>query len=623
MALVTTQSKPFIQLVELQQKSVDALNKIKESVEQTAERKKADSQTLMLEQTRKLVLIQQESLKLTRKTVLDQAKQMTDLTKQMKNWKTVGDRLGDIKRGLVEAADPTNIKRKLMSAMNVGGMFDKKIADADYIKNQKVRGSTRSTKELKQDAKDMRASGRQALKVNEEIDRMRKTGMSDEDIKKTVKGKELFKQRDYNLDKWNQLNIGTGVLGSKKGATEKTAQPLIQLASDKGKITQSTTDVLADQQQARENQLESLKIAEKQSDLLQQIAANTATMAGKKSSSAGGAEDSGTSGASAGVGDFSKSLKGIGNALGGLGKGVGKAVGGAIGGIFQGIMEGIATGIKAFANIKVLAGVAVLGLLTGVIWGLSKALDNFSKIEWPTIGKAALVIGGLIAAAYAAGAGGLVIGIGVAALLGLAGAVWAIGEAVGIMGDGLERFVTALERLQQIDGDKLSSVGEGLKNLAGAFVSFGLGQAAEGLGNLVSRFLTIGTDSPVERLLKIGEAGPGVQQAATGLSGLSTAMKNFAKVDSDSMKAVREFPWEQATKFVAAGGAMTIKGTQVYAASKGNADEQAKVDASGKQSGGKTSVNTAISNNTTQQNIVKPKSRNDESSYSRYIMSRF
>ena len=54
MALVTTQSKPFVQLVDLQQKSLKTLLDIKDSVAQTANAKTSLVQSAQLDQLKKL-----------------------------------------------------------------------------------------------------------------------------------------------------------------------------------------------------------------------------------------------------------------------------------------------------------------------------------------------------------------------------------------------------------------------------------------------------------------------------------------------------------------------------------------------------------------------------------------
>lgn len=579
------------------------------------------SQLLALQIAKAQLDLQKESNLYLRKLNDGQAKQILKLEEGFKDWKTFSDKFKDTKRAISDAFNIDTIKKKLLGPFTMFKGAREKIEDIDYSKRQKELGTTRTTAELKEDAAKRREFRKEALKAEEELKRLRGLGMSDSDIKQTSKGAELYDTRNKNLADYNKYNIGIGVRPTTPAGNftgDQTSAGLVQLPSDKGAVPQSTTDVLAEQQVSKENQLESIRILNDQTDLLRQIAANTA---GKRdNSAAGGVEDNGDSGGM--VGDFSKSLKGIGSALGGIGKGVGLAVGGTIGGIFTGIMMGIADGIKAFGTIKVIKGVAVLGLLTAVVWGMSKALENFQDLEWETLGKAATVIAGLVGAGAAAGAIAPLLGIGALALGGLAASVWAIGEAMKVMGDGLESFTSGLERLSSIDGDALIGVAAGLKELAWAMAGFGAGQAIEGLGNLVSRFLSIGTDSPVEQLIKIGTVGSGVIDAAQGLDRLSETMSKFSKLDPDSMDAINQFPWDKATKFVAAGGSMQVAGAKVYNASKENADKQAVVDGQSNVPQ-QANVSAAVQNNTTNNQIVKLPARNQESSQAKYLSARY
>lgn len=547
--------------------------------------------------------LQKNQIDYLKKLLENSNKQIAQISSGNKDWKGFKDKFKDLKANLKESIDPDNIKKAILGPFKMFKVARDKIEDIDYMKRNKAMGFKGTKKELKEQAVESRKKKTELLRTEEQYQKMKKSGASDADIARA--NPEFVKKRTTLLKDYQESRI----------AKPKSA-PLAQLPSDKGKVPQSTTDVLAEQQTSKEQSSESLRLADRQTTLLEIIAKNTSLMFGGKGSSKEG--DGGQ-----GLGQFSKAMKGIGSSLGGLGKGIGLAIGMTIGGVFQGIMEGVANGIKAFASVKVMAGVVVLGLLTGVVWGVSKALENFAALEWETLGKAALVLTGLIAAGAAAGTLAPMLGLGALALAGLGGAVWVIGGAMEMMGAGLERLVTGLERLQEIDGEKLMGVGEGLKSLGLAFAAFGAGQAAAGLGTLIGNLLTIGQDSPVEQLVKIGAAGDGIDKAGKGLTTLSTAMKEFSKVDPAAMKSAKEFPWEQATRFAAAGGAMQVSGVKVYNASKGNMDEQAKVDGKAAARPVAAGATTNIQQNNNQTNVTKPPTRNPESSYNRYLMARF
>ena len=276
---------------------------------------------------------------------------------------------------------------------------------------------------------------------------------------------------------------------------------------------------------------------------------------------------------------------------------------------------------------EMIMGAAALGIMGGAIWVIGKALDTFSQLDWTTIGKAMVAITGLGVIAAIAGAAAPLLFVGAAAIGAIGIALLPFAAAMAIAGPAMDQFAAGMERLSKISGSDLTSLAAGMGALSLAMVAFGSAQAIAGLGNLVSRFLTLGADSPVEQLIKIGQNGPGVIQAAEGLEKVSQAMQGFGKISKDSMAAINDFPWIRATAFVAAGGSMSVQGATVQnaklaSASKDTEDKRAAGSAGG--SGGTNIVNApqtnVVNNNATY--TARSPVRNPESSVSRYIDSR-
>jgi phage-related protein len=182
----------------------------------------------------------------------------------------------------------------------------------------------------------------------------------------------------------------------------------------------------------------------------------------------------------------------------------------------------------------------------------------------------------------------------------------------------------SIDRLANIDGSNLMSVGAGLLAVAGGLAAFGAANVLAGVGNLVSGFLSAvsGQATPVEQLMMLADKSQGMNDTAAGISGIGDAMKKFADISPDTMQAVNDFPWVRATAFVAAGGAMAVQGAKVYNQSKNVEDEKAAVDGQKNQP---VAANTsmAVQNNNTTNTTVKPNVRNQESSQSRYLASRY
>ncbi len=609
-------------LTQTQQDIADQLQKLTDAsaVVQDNQGNGANQAQLLALQIQKAQLdVQKEQNAALKKLQEGQNKQIQQLVKSNKDWKTFGDKWKDFKKGISDALDPDTIKKKLLGPFSMFKGVRQKQEDIDFAKRMKAQGDTRSKKELYAASKQRREGAADVSRAQEKIDRLKAMGVSDEEIKQN--NPELLAAQKAGLKKYKDAGI-VQKPGVGKFTGDQPSVGLPQTASDKGAVSQSTTDLLADQQTKKENDLENLRLMNSQTSLLQQIADNTALMAGKKNSSAGGGEAAGaTQGNDSGIGKIGKSLQGVKNGVSGIGRGIGQA----IGGIFQGIMEGIAAGISAFGKGAVLKGVIVLGLITAVVWGMSKALEAFQDIEWDTIAKAGVVLAGLIGAGALAGAMAPMLGLGALALGGLGAALWVIGKGMNEMGDSLEKFTSGLERLASIDGTNLLTVAGGLTALGAAFAVFGAGQAAAGVGSFVGNLLTkvSGGKTPVEQIVDIGNAGAGVMQAAEGIGKLGEAMKVFGGLDKDSLKPLKQFPWEEATKFVAAGGSMSVSGAKVENASKANADQQAKVEGQASKGGGNVVNTTQVNQNSSTTNAIKPSVRNSESSYNKYIMSRF
>ena len=555
--------------------------------------------------------LQKESNKFLKDIKDKQDKQIEALQKGNKDWKGFGDKVKDIKRNMADAFDVNNIKKKLLGPFSMFKGARDKMEDLDYVKRMKALGSTKSNKDLRADAAEQRGHKESALRAQDDIDRLKRMGASDDQIANSKAGK----QRAASLNAYNQLNkVDTG--GGKSpsdaanpmgGNTQGTmAPPPLPDAANKMGGNPSQVNPAADAQAAHENQVEMLRQVSLQTDLLQAIVNNTASKS--DNSSAGGKEDKGGGDSGGGI------LGSIGAGLGALGSGM-KALGSGAGKGIQAFLRGLASGAAALANPVVLVGLTAFSL---AFMAIGKALQWAAPaIEAlaPVLMKVADVIGNVFMTAIQAipdvvGAiGDVIIGV-----------VGAISDAISGV---LDSVVSSVERLGAVSGDNLMAVGAGLVAVAGGLAAFGAGTALAGLGSLVGSLLTIGQSSPIEQLQRLADMGNSLNDAADGINAIGNAMQSFGNIDKKQMDAINEFPWLKATAFVAAGGAMSAGGAKVYNASKGNADESAKVDAANNKGGGTSISKNVVQQNNNQTNVGKPSLRNTESSYSKYLSARY
>ena len=238
-------------------------------------------------------------------------------------------------------------------------------------------------------------------------------------------------------------------------------------------------------------------------------------------------------------------------------------------------IEFIALGAAAIALLGIaLVPFAAAAAIAG--FAMKELADSFTTLSKIDLGSFLKIAAGLevigVAAALLGTMSPLIL-LGAVALGALGVALIPLAAALALAGPNMDTFADGLKKLTDIGGGNLMSVAAGIVAIGAAMAAFGAGQAAAGLGNLVSKFLTLGGDSPVDQLIKIGQAGDGIEKAAAGISNISAAMEGLSKLSKDSMDAINDFPWLRATAFAAVGGQMSAGGVSVGAVSKGAAPD--------------------------------------------------
>ncbi len=228
-----------------------------------------------------------------------------------------------------------------------------------------------------------------------------------------------------------------------------------------------------------------------------------------------------------------------------LGKGVGLAIASVLG--------GLAKGLLLLSNPKLLLGVAVLAGLGGAIFIAGKAFQQFSEINWRSvgIGLATLVGVGAVAAALSLAAPVFLIGAGVIAALGAALIPFAtaalifsraagplsaaIDTIIGSMGDFIvkigdtiskifDSITNSIQGLADVKGSELTDTANGLIALSGALVAYAAGGTLAGVADGIRRLF--GVDM-VTQLVRLGETGPALELAAHSLDRIGIAFKRI------------------------------------------------------------------------------------------------
>jgi len=589
--VVHVQSSDFKKLLEVQQLSLEHMQSIRTLFESGTVSKHEEEtlkvQKKQLEQQEELVEVNKVSAEELKRIKGEESEAVANIAQTIKTFDSIKDKfanfgksIGD-KVGSVRATGTTALK-----AINVGGVFDKKIASREFADQQKKLGSEKSYKELGQDFEERNKTAK-SIKSNEaELEKFKKdTGLNDKQIAGTKEGQRLLSKRESLSDAFAKTDLRANLVAKPQPA----------------EAVQQTNKEQNDAVNVSEEEMESARREEAQTNLLAKIEKNTSSMGGDKLKAAAPAGGEGGGGI---LGALGLGFKALGSGLASLGGGIGKGI--------KGILIGIAQGVKALANPQVLLG---LGAAVLAFMGIGKALEYaapFMEAFAPVLIKVADVIQNVFVAAIEKipeiirAVGDVVMGI-----------VGAISDA--IIGT-IDAITGSIERLAKVDGMNLLQVGAGLLAVSGGLAAFGAANAVAGVGNLVGGFLSkiSGQKSPVEQIIALGESGVNIEKAGIGVEKLGVGLTAFSKIDPDKIKAIAALPTEKIAAMGAAMGQANVVTTQ--SAANDGARTAATAGAGG---GGNTVVAPVTNNKTTQNTVVQLPVRNQDQTMNRYIRSRF
>lgn len=436
-------------------------------------------------------------------------------------------------------------------------------------------------------------------------------------------------KKDTGMSEADLAKRGAGKdLFAKRGAlTDTLAGADLRAGSLKSTPTEQHAEAGADEERA----IEAEKHAKKQEDLFIKIEQNTRGVSPdqKAKPAEGGKEGGLLAGLMSG---------GAGKALDGMKKfGIGLlAVGAALWVAAEAFKnfgdvdwDSIGKGMVALGGLVIAAigldkvkgsiikGAFALGVLALAMYGMSEALGGFADLDWETIAKGMVAVAGIAVIAAVMGSAIVPITLGAAAIGLLGGALWIVGEAMQAVGKGFAEMTEGLTKLGQLDGNNLLMVGAGLAAIGAGMAVFGAGTAAAGIGNLVGGFLNLVTPgkSPVEQIMMMGEKGQDIKAAGDGVMALATGLGKFSGIDTKTIKAISDLPIDK----IAAMGAALRPANAVEGGSRANADNAATA---GSKSGSTSVVNAPVMTNNRTTQIIKPQIRNQESSVSNWLRHR-
>lgn len=494
-------SSDFKSLLEAQRESLSSLRSMQTIMEQNREEQLAGITPAVKSSSidnEEMLKVQKETLKVSKSAAesLESIKEaqiardemveaVGNIAKTVKTFDTLGDKFRNMGRGLGDKFGSVSaLKTTALKAVNVGGFLNKKIAEREFVQQQRKLGSEKSDKELRQDFSARNIAAKQ-IKTNEgEIEKLKsETGLTEKQLSATPEGKRLISKRETLSDTFAKTDIRASLVG--KAAPAGT-----------GLSNKEQNDAV----NVSEEEMESARRDEAQTALLEKIEKNTAS--GNAAKSVAPAEGSG-GGILGGIG---LALKSLGGGLAGLGRGAGAGI--------QALLFGLARGLAALANPATLIG---LGAVTLAVMGIGKALEMAAPgIE--AFGNAAEKI-----------------------ISGIAEGVVAI---VNSITDAIERLAS-IDGMNLIQvGAGLLAVSAGLATFGAANAVAGVGNLVGGLLSKVSgqkspvdQIIALG-----ESGANIEKAGIGVEKLGNGLKAFSSIdadkIKAIAALPTDKIAAM-------------------------------------------------------------------------------------
>ena len=291
----------------------------------------------------------------------------------------------------------------------------------------------------------------------------------------------------------------------------------------------------------------------------------------------------------------------LGKVLGGGGGGAGKAAGGAAGGLGKGMgkgLIGLGRGLKAIGSPQAMKGAVTIGILAASLGVAAFGFGQFANVDWESIGKGTVALIALTAISFVIGkvAGQLIPGaaailllgasliplafafklienVGIGTMFAFAGALTvlaiaaaaasfiapfifvgaaafaALGVALIPLAYAMNLAVPGLEQLGIVLATVATVPIANLVLLGPALIGMAAGFAALSAGGLISGILDglgslFGGDSPVEKLVKMGDAAEHINKLNGSLETLpellDVTLQKLGEISLDPFKKLTE-----------------------------------------------------------------------------------
>jgi hypothetical protein len=193
------------------------------------------------------------------------------------------------------------------------------------------------------------------------------------------------------------------------------------------------------------------------------------------------------------------------------------------------------------ATTGIIKGAAAIAILGAAMWIAGKGFKTFNEVEWESMAKGVVALAAFGVVAAAMGAFVVPILLGSAAIAGLGVALGIFGAGAYVAGQAADVFASAIQKVGNVDGVNLIAVGAGLAAIGAGAVVFAAGMVAATATSLVTGLMSLfGAKSPIERILelvpvadKIGMIGEGMFKFGSSIGLIND---NLKALDLDALE---------------------------------------------------------------------------------------
>lgn len=228
---------------------------------------------------------------------------------------------------------------------------------------------------------------------------------------------------------------------------------------------------------------------------------------------------------------------------------------------------------------QMLAAGAAMVMVAGAVWILSKAMQNFSSgVSWEGVLMGITSLFALTAAVAALGAlmlsgvGAAAILAGAAAMAIIAGAIWGLSKALENFTEYSDALIGFFNKMTQIDGKSLYVVAGGIGAISTALAAFSASNLMSSVTSAFSRLFGGGIMSQLEEMSNM--AG-GLKTVASSIDLISSSLSRLSNIDiSDIVNSLNSIDTEVVINMTGGAG---IEQNQSQTGTNTNVGEQEPV----------------------------------------------